>query len=375
MPLPLIIGIAAGLAGAAGVGSGIHGAVKMKEANDTAKSAQRRNEENLSHLEDENKKTMKDMDRLGEKEMEILSTFQRFSAAFEKIKNRPSFAQINKSDVKLPEFSPKDIKDAGVGATALLGGLSGAGLGTAGGFAAAGGTTAAVTALGTASTGTPIFALAGAAKANAILAALGGGSLATGGGGVALGSAILGGATLGAGLLVGGIIFNIAGSSVSDKADNAWRQMLENEEKINSICEYLNNLRSIAKKFNKSLVEVDNVYEDYLERFVCVVDDRYSNARKLDYNDFDQEEKSITENIILLVGLLYNMCKVQIVEKNNNEEESQAFAKEPTAGEPTVRMAPARRKKDEGELNKINETAVYEQIENAEKILQQIQVA
>lgn len=35
MPLPLLLGIGAAIAGVAGVGSGVHGAVKMKEANDT----------------------------------------------------------------------------------------------------------------------------------------------------------------------------------------------------------------------------------------------------------------------------------------------------------------------------------------------------
>ena len=41
MPIPFIIGGIAAIAGVAGVGSGIHGGVKMKEANDTMKSAQR----------------------------------------------------------------------------------------------------------------------------------------------------------------------------------------------------------------------------------------------------------------------------------------------------------------------------------------------
>lgn len=47
------------------------------------------------------------------------------------------------------------------------------------------------TTLGTASTGTAISALSGAAATNAALAWLGGGALATGGGGVAAGEAFL----------------------------------------------------------------------------------------------------------------------------------------------------------------------------------------
>ena len=42
---------------------------------------------------------------------------------------------------------------------------------------------------------------------------------------MALGSAVLGGATLGAGLLAAGVSFNVTGSKLSDKADEAWEQM------------------------------------------------------------------------------------------------------------------------------------------------------
>jgi hypothetical protein len=48
MPLPLIIGGIAAVAGVAGVGSGIHGGVKMKEANDTMKSAKSKQERAVS---------------------------------------------------------------------------------------------------------------------------------------------------------------------------------------------------------------------------------------------------------------------------------------------------------------------------------------
>jgi hypothetical protein len=70
------------------------------------------------------------------------------------------------------------------------------------GTAAALGTPALVTgtvaALATASTGTAISGLSGAAASNAVLAWLGGGSLAAGGGGVAAGTAVLAGITVGA---------------------------------------------------------------------------------------------------------------------------------------------------------------------------------
>ena len=112
------------------------------------------------------------MDRLGKLELEILQSFQKFSDIFERIQNKPEFRAFKHGDVTIPTYSPEDLKKVSVGAGVLLGGLSGAALGTAGGFAAAGATTAAVMALGTASTGTAIASLSGAAATNATLAAL-----------------------------------------------------------------------------------------------------------------------------------------------------------------------------------------------------------
>ena len=163
MPLPLILGGAAAIAGAVGIGSAVHGGVKMKEANDTMKWAESKHRESITGFETQNKKTTADMDRLGKKELEILDSFQKFSNIFEQIHNRPEFKPYEKENVSIPAYNAEELKQVSVGAGVLLGGLGGAAVGTAGGFAAAGATTAAVMALGTASTGTAIASLSGVA--------------------------------------------------------------------------------------------------------------------------------------------------------------------------------------------------------------------
>jgi len=70
-------------------------------------------------------------------------------------------------------------------------------------------------------------------------------------------------------------------------------------------------------------------------------------SKKVDYNKFSDEQKQITKNTTLLVGLLYGMCKVQLVEKTENGDD----------------------------LNKINEEVVINQIEQSEKALLQIDLA
>lgn len=337
MPLPLIIGVGAAIAGAAGVGAGVHGAVKMKDANDTMKSAKLKHEKNIERFEEQNKNTSTNMDELGKKELEILKSFDQFSELFEQIKNKPVFKSYEKDEVKIPDYNKEELKEVSVGAGILLGGISGAAVGTAGGFAAAGATTAAVMALGTASTGTAIASLSGAAATNATLAALGGGAIAAGGGGIALGTTVLGAATLGVGLLVGGAIFSFTGSKLSDKADEAWAQMKKAEKAIDEICEYLKDLGQIANEYRQIISEVDAVYRTHLNRLYEIV----SVNQKTDWGYFTDQEKLITENTVLLVNLLYNMGKVKLVLVSDKEEE----------------------------LNKINRDEVNKSMQNAESFL------
>ncbi len=337
MPLPFILGAAAAVAAIGGVGSGIHGASKMKEANDTMKSADSRHKKNIARFDETSEETNKAMDELGGLELEILQSFDDFSDTIEKIQNRPQFKEYTKNGVKLPKYDKEALKEVSVGAGVLLGGLGGAAVGTAGGFAAAGATTSAVMALGTASTGTAIASLSGAAATNATLAALGGGALAAGGGGIALGSTILGATTLGVGLLVGGVIFNVTGSKLSDKADEAWAQMKEAEQKIDRICSYLNDLKSAAIKYTKSLTTVKDKYNEIFGYVTYTV----NNLHKTDWNDFSKEERIATQNAVLLVGLLYKMCQVSLVNKA----------------------------KDEDDMNSVNHGAIDESISNADSVM------
>ena len=317
MPLPFILGAAAAVAAIGGVGSGIHGAAKMKEANDTMKSADSRHRKNIKRFDDTSAATNKAMDELGALELEILHSFDEFSNTIEKIQNRPQFKEYKKDGVTLPKYDKEALKSVSVGAGVLLGGLGGAAVGTAGGFAAAGATTSAVMALGTASTGTAIASLSGAAATNATLAALGGGAIAAGGGGIALGTTILGATTLGVGLLVGGVIFNVTGSKLSDKADEAWAQMKKAEKTIDAACTYLNDLKSAATKYTASVTKARDKYK----KIFGYVSYAVNNLKKTDWNDFSEEERIATQNAVLLVGLLYKMCQVSLVNKASNEND------------------------------------------------------
>lgn len=316
MSISILLLGASALAGAAGVGGIAKGGSQVLKANSTMKELQAQHQQNLTRLEKRNKECVRDMDKLGRKELEILKSFQEFSTVFEKIKNRPEFAKIQKQGICLPQYDGEELKKASVGANTLLGGLGGAAAGTAGGFAASGAATAVVMALGTASTGVPIASLSGAAATNATLAALGGGSLAAGGGGMALGTTVLGAATLGVGLLIGGVIFGITGGKISSDAKKAQKEIEKETQQTEEICNYLLDLQGTANRYGRKLDEVGSMYHEHMEKLKWMV----VMQGRADWDWYTEPEKQLVNNTALLVKLLYDMCKVELVQKSEEED-------------------------------------------------------
>lgn len=117
-----------------------------------------------------------------------------------------SFAQIDQT-ITAGEIAMNSAKGVGAGVSTALGAW------------------AIVGSFGTASTGTAISALYGAAATNATLAFFGGGSLATGGGGILVGSTVLGGLVIIPALLLTGVFSHVAAS----------RKIKEIEEKMYEI--------------------------------------------------------------------------------------------------------------------------------------------
>lgn len=301
-------------AGATGIGLGINGGIKLKKSNDKVKEAKKIHNSSNDKLKVENEATSKAMDILGETELKCLADFGQFSDLIETINNRPEFSEVKAGNCDIPKFSAEEIKKVSVGASVAISGIGSATLGTFGGFAAAGGTTAAVMALGTAGTGVAIADLSGVAATNATLAAIGGGTLASGGGGMALGQMVLGAASLGVGLLIGGAIFTVVGRSIVNKAGDALSQAQQNREKIDKICGYLIRVRTASVIYNKTLAKMKSKYDCSLKQARTIVNSHLNNG-KADWNHFSKSEKMTVENLILIVGIIFHMCNVKFVKE------------------------------------------------------------
>jgi hypothetical protein len=237
MPIPVFLIL--GAAAAAGAGAGVANGARVRKANDTIREAQRRHENNIARAETDIKQATLILDNLEKKELEVLKSFKDFSDLIEKIQNRPEFKEYRSESVKLPDFSPEEIRRASIWPSVLMTSM-----------------------LGT---------------------------------------------------LVGGIVLGV---SLSNKADEAWNQMLEAEKNINRTRVYLAELKSTATEYRKS---IDAVFEIYL-RHLNGLDAIITINHKTDWNEFSVHEKRLTENLALLVKLLYMMCKVKLVRASKNKD-------------------------------------------------------
>ena len=265
MPIPLIFGLgAAAVAAAAGIGAGVKGGMKMKEANDSIKAAEARNQKNLDQLKQRREATQQSLESLVRSEKEIERSFGEFAKVFEKIHNPPKFYDIKKENFKIPECDLSNLKDTSIAAEALIG--------------------------------------------------IGVGHLVSSGG-MALGSAFLAGATAGISLLAEGIAFSITGSKLEDKAKEITQKVDKAEKQIDKIIYFLQDLKSTAIDYRQILLRVDANYEEHLRRLKILVN------QKCDYALYTIEEQKLLQNTWLLVGLLYEMCKVKLVIPGNSNDD------------------------------------------------------
>lgn len=171
----------------------------------------------------------------------------------------------------------------------------GAGL-VAGASVACMGPTAAIwvaTTFGTASTGTAISTLSGAAASNAALAWLGGGTLAAGGGGTAAGEALL--------AMAGPIGWSIAGATLAASivlfAKNKKKLNKEKNEEIEAVKRNTESVKEIEKALTKLVDETSQMssalYTSYTECF---------EMSGKDYSAFSEEQK-------MRLGALVNNAK------------------------------------------------------------------
>ncbi len=128
----------------------------------------------------------------------------------------------------------------------------------------------AVATYGSASTGTAIANLGGAAAQNATMAYLGGGSLAAGGGGMALGALALNFVTIGPTILVAGLVFN-------GKGEKALTEACEYRANVEKSIGKQKKLRNRLQLIDRRVDELAGLLTDLTTRGVAALDELEAN--------------------------------------------------------------------------------------------------
>jgi chromosome segregation ATPase len=257
MPLPFIIAAAALAAGAVGVKKGLEAKETFEEAKGIARRAERRYEEAKERLDEHRESVNDGLMELGEFKKEVfLEHIGHLVKVLEKgrakIEGFDARLDIDTNMVRAFERQLTEIRALDLG--------MGLGQGALAGGAAAFGAYGMVGALASASTGTAIASLSGAAATNATLAWLGGGSLASGGFGVVGGMWALGGIVTGPALMIGGFV-------LASKAEEALTEAERYRSKVNRAIAEMDQLHTLLAAIEDNIEETRRTIEELIERY------------------------------------------------------------------------------------------------------------
>ncbi|QEY24612.1 hypothetical protein [Neisseria animalis] len=311
MAIPLVVGI--GLA-ALGAYKGGKAVIDNKEANRINDSANDIIETAKEQVENSRKQCQAALENLGRKKAETIeSSVQKTLKVFGLIKNIDFRHDGDLGNLQLQENSFEVLTEMKEHVSFVLSSGLGASGGAVGGALTAYGAYSGVMALGTASTGTAIGSLSGAAATNATLAWLGGGTIATGGGGIAAGTMALGALAAGPALLVAGWYM---GSKASAKLDDAYSNQAEAKkfaDDMKAASALTNGIRKVAVMATDILSGLRKHARRSLKALEEVIAEQGT-----DYAAYNQEAKLIVMKNLKILQVIKVVVDTPILDKEGN---------------------------------------------------------
>lgn len=314
MPIPLLfIGIGAA-AGAVGVGKSVKAGIDQKEANRTNERADDIVQSASEKIETNRKNCGAAIDNLGKCKIQILDeSVKPFITEFEKLNHvelseSRGLNELQKMTLDQKNFA--ELKELQSMATSMAGGVaSGAMAGAITAFGAYG----AASALATASTGTAIASLSGAAATNATLAFFGGGSLAVGGLGMAGGTAVLGGLVAGPALAVLGVVVGAKASANLDRAYSNLSKAREFQEEMNVASAVCIGIRRRASMFNRFLLSLNSIFEPLVYEMIQIIE-----KQGTDFRNFSDDEKKVVAEAMAMARAIKSILDTPILDNEGN---------------------------------------------------------
>ena len=331
MPLPFI----PILVGAVAVGTGAYGAKKGYDAyqdNESANWANNRaNEtiENAKKLIDTHRKASgKALENLGAKKLFVLdNVVKSLIDTIEKINLKDSIGLQELSKFKIDKNQFVELKEMSGFASSMLGGTA---AGAMGGALTAFGAYGAAGWLATASTGTAISTLSGAAATNATLAFFGGGSLAAGGLGVAGGTAVLGGLVAGPALAVIGFIASEKASALKDEAYANLSKAEKYAQELKTASVACDGIRRRADMFFRLLVRLSALAMPINEELLAIAqkykDPSTGKAKLENFNDDELKVYLCADSVLESIKIVLDTPLLN--EKGELTQDSQRVALE-----------------------------------------------
>lgn len=258
MAVPFILAGLAAAAGVAGVAKGGKAISNNSKAKELVEDAEYIYDRAKNELEIQKEDTARQLEVLGELKLKAWSEdLGKFINVFSNFKNVRLENEVNLDNILKANIKNvgdlKVIETAALKATEVLkSGVGSLGAGALAGIASYGGAMM----FASASTGTAIASLSGAAATNATLAWFGGGSLAAGGLGMAGGTLVLGG-------IVAGPVLAVAGFIMAAKSE----ENLANARKTYSEAKHAVEQMGIMKDFLVSVENIAELYTDFISNF------------------------------------------------------------------------------------------------------------
>lgn len=220
------------------------------------------NDENVQRLYDTYNRTNECLDELSRYEVSVLASFSLFSGYIEKFQNRPVFEELAKNRLQMPDLDLSKIRSLSIDAKNFMDGVVGL---------------------------NPLKTL-GEIGTISFLAGLSGSPF------------------LSLGFLLTGFF--------SDNKDTKEieKQVRNNAYKINKICGTLSEIQVAARCLKGELERMIIFYERQFKVCDSLLDKyKVRHLEKINIGLWSHEDVTCIENLTLIVGLLYKMCKIQIV--------------------------------------------------------------
>lgn len=314
MPIPLLfMGIGA-ITAIAGVGNTIKAGIDQSDANDINEEANDIIEEASKKIDKYRKNSGKAINSLGECKIRVLNeSIKPFVEEFEKLNHVELTASTGMNELQkmvLDKSQMKELKQMGSIASSFVGGVA---TGTLTGVAAAFGAYGFAGTFASASTGTAIASLSGAAATNATLAFFGGGSLAAGGLGMAGGTAVLGGLVAGPALAIMGGVLSSKASANLERARSNKAKANEYKEEMDAAAVACSGIRKRSAMFHRFLLSLNAVFEPLVFEMTQIIE-----RRGTDFRTYSPNEKKTIAEAMAMAGAIKSILDTPILDEEGN---------------------------------------------------------